>query len=145
MSLSESLDTALTEPGTTTASAGELTVEVSAADADRIGVVIDAIRVRGGSGTVSERAERVAARVRPSGQPLVPIEVDERLGGGRLRSPVDGKRRYFEAEVTATEIEIRRTRLLEDNDRQPADLTVTRDQLSELIDQLEDAASPQER
>ena len=71
--LSEALDTALTAPGTTTASSGDLIVEVDTSDVDRLGVVIDAIRVRGGRGSVTERAARVAEGVTPSGQPLVPV------------------------------------------------------------------------
>jgi len=140
--LSEALDAALSAPGTATATSGDLTIEVEVKDVDRIGVVVDTIRVRGGSGSLHERAERLAEAVRPDGHSLVPIEVDPRLGGGRLRSPVDHRRRYFEANVTPAEVELRRTQVLEDNDRQPSELTVTRDQLGELVDQLEQAVAP---
>jgi hypothetical protein len=138
-SLREALDAALVGAGTASASAGDVTVEVDASDTDRLGVVVDAIRVRGGKNSLTERAARVASGVHPGGTALEPIEVDARLGGGHLRSPVDRRRRYFEANITESEIEVRRTQIGDDSTRQPSDLTVTRDQLGELIEQLEEA------
>lgn len=141
--LSEALDAALAgSAGTVSAGAGDITVEVDVVDIDRIGIVIDRVSVRGGSGSLEERAQRVTERVKPDGQPLRPVEIDPRLGGGQLRSPVDSKRRYFEANVTESAIEIRRQQVTEDNDRTPADLTITRGQLGELIEQLEDVVDP---
>lgn len=141
--LSEALDAALGgSAGTITAGAGDITVEVNITDIDRIGVVVDRISVQGGTGSLHERAQRITDRVTPDGQSMRPVEIDARLGGGQLRSPVDSRRRYFEASVTESAIEIRRNQLTEDNDRTPADLTMTRGQLGELIDQLEDVVDP---
>ena len=148
MSLSVDLDAALVpgagpQTATATRDTGDLSAEVTATDADRIGVVVERVRVHGGGGSVEARAEAVAAHVRPGGQALVPIEVDARLGGATLRSPPDDQRRFYEAEVTPEHIELTRRQVAPaTGDRIDAPFPLTRDQLGELLDQLDHALPP---
>ena len=142
--LSQQLDAEIapsdaTQSARATQADGDLSVEVDLADAGRIGVVVERVRMRGGSGTITERAEAVAQQLRPDGQALSPIEVDERLGGATLRGPLDSQRRFYEAEVTDEQVELSRKQVGEDGQRADADFALTRDQLGHLVDQLEDA------
>lgn len=119
--------------------AGPLSAEVMVDDADRIGVVVERIRLSGEGGSIEARAEALAARLRPGGQPLHPIEVDARLGGATLRSPLDPQRRFYEAEITPQQVELTRKQVDPEGTRSTIPFSLTRDQLAELIDQVEDA------
>ena len=90
------------------ASHGGVSVQAEIIDVDRLGVVVASLKVLAGAGDVAKRVDRVAATVRPAGQPLRTIEVDARLGGGALRTNAEhmmGGRFYAgDSEAVRTEL-----------------------------------------
>lgn len=86
---------------------------------------------------VVEEASRLPERLRSLPDRVAPVEVDRGLGGARLRTRPDELRGpdYFEVDVEPRRTSIRRTRLSEDGSRQPAEWTLSREQLERLIDE----------
>lgn len=134
--LDEALDAAggpglveVDEPG------GRTAIDVS--DVDRIGVRVRAVRVGHGVRDVAAEADRLTGAVGPLAGPFAPVEVDPRLGGAILRTAPAAIRRgrYDEIGVGTEETSVRRYRL-EGGERHPEDLTLTRDQLRDLIDAI---------
>ncbi len=68
---------------------GSSRVRAEVVDVDRLGVVVERLRIDCPAGDLAGRMARVAASVRPAGQHLKPIEMDERLGGGTLRTTAE--------------------------------------------------------
>lgn len=116
------------EPGGRTA--------IDVVDADRIGVRVRDLRVGHAPRDVVVEAERLTGRNGPL-PPVAPVEVDPRLGGAILRTAPDALRRgrYDEIEVRPEETSVRRYRV-EAGERHPEELTLTRDQLRDLIDAI---------
>ena len=141
---SDAVDAAIQGTGVISVQSGGLSAEINVVESGPVGVIVDHLRVRGCSGSIVERTDAVARTLRPSGTDLMPIEVDARLGGATLRSPVDRQRRFFEAGVTEDAIELKRHRVDEDGTRHPTDFSLTREDLGELLDGLGDALLPEE-
>ena len=136
----------LREPGQIQVEAGELEAEVAVVDCDRLGTIIDHIRVRGPQADVGERARRISQHLRPGGDHLVPVEVDRTLGGAVLRShPRDvgdtrsGDSGFYQVDVDAESAILRGHQVSADGVRTPSPFTWTRDQLGRALDQLERA------
>ncbi len=111
---------------------------VDVVEADRLGVRVREVSVtREAPADVAAEAERLGAGVRSLPERLTPVEVAPTLGGAVLRTrPEDLRRReFFEVEVTPSNTTVRRHRV-DDGGRQPADFTLTRDQLEGLLDEL---------
>lgn len=143
MSLSDALRDKLNLPGVRSGpvqvdgEAGQ--VQADLADVDRLGASVDRLRVSLPSGIpLPLRAQGVCQRVRGLGERLVPVEIDERLGGGVLRSdPRDMRgRRYFEVGLDDEGATLERYRALPDGGREREPFTVTREQLGRLVDDL---------
>lgn len=136
--LGDALDSAITGRGMVEAEdpAGRR-VRADIVDEDRLGVQIDRLRVDAPEG-IGGRVDRIAQDLRPGGERLVPVEVDERLGGGVLRTRTDEMRgrRYFEVEVDAEGAGLGRYRVDDDGTRNPEPFTVTREQLGRMVDTL---------
>jgi hypothetical protein len=106
-----------------------------------IGVRIDAVRVQHPCPRPPDvEARRLAAAVRPGGEPLDVSEVDPVLGGAVLRTRLDAVRRrtFTEVTVTSDDTSLRQHTVAHDGTRQAVHLDLTRDQLAELIDGLTD-------
>lgn len=69
--------------------------------------------------------------------PLSPVEVDDRLGGGLLRSPLR-KGRFVELELRGGRAELTPTRLRA-RSRSPGTLDMSREGLGELLEELAQA------
>lgn len=113
---------------------------VDVVEADRLGVRVRKVAVSHDPPVdVAEEARRLSEGLRALPERLEPVEVAPSLGGARLRTRPDDLRRreFFEVEVTPGETAVGRTRLAGDPpEREPADFTLTRDQLGDLIDEL---------
>lgn len=138
----------LRQPGHIQVEAGELEAEVEVVDCDRLGTVIDHIRVRGRKADVGQRAGRIAQHLRPGGDHLVPVEVDRTLGGAVLRSqPRDvgdaraGDSGFYQVDIDEESAIVRGHQVSPDGVRTPTPFTWTRDQLGRALDQLERALS----
>ncbi|MEL6342878.1 MAG: hypothetical protein AAFV53_07075 [Myxococcota bacterium] len=140
--LSEALEDAIDGAGTASAGSDGLTVEADLSQVGPIGVVVERVKVRGTPGDITERAADLEDRLRPDNQPMTAIEVDPRLGGAVLRSPVDRSRRFYEAEVTEDSVELTRQKVGEDGQRSASDFAVTREQLGDLVDQIQETVAP---
>lgn len=115
-----------------------LSAALDVVESGPVGVVLGRLLVKGPPGDLAQRAAEFARTLHPGGTPLTPLEVDPRLGGATLRSPVDRQRRFYEAEITVDSIELTRSRVGEDGSRSPVDFSLTREGLSELLDRIED-------
>lgn len=137
-SLREELDKAVDGAGHHIVEVQGRRAEVDAHDADRIGVVIERIKVSGPKMDVGERAERIADRVRPGGEAVVPIEVDPGLRGAVLRTDPERMKggRFYQVDVDEAGAELTRHRRTEDGGRAAETFTVTREQLGDLVDGL---------
>jgi hypothetical protein len=104
-----------------------------------MGASVERLRVSlpGGS-SLPQQARGICERVRGLGERLVPVEVDEGLGGGVLRSdPRDMRgRRYYEVGLDGEGATLERYRALPEGGRQREPFTVTREQLGRLVDDL---------
>ena len=140
MSLREALEDQLREPGRGQAEQEGISIEVDLVDCDRLGAVVEGIRVRGAAADVVERAEAISREVRPGGDHLLPVEVDRGLGGAILRSaPEDVHRGFYELRVSPEGVELSGHKLTSEGQRIRVPYTWTRDQLGSVIDQLERA------
>lgn len=133
--LDRALD-ALRGPGVVRVDRSGRTAEVDVTEVDRLGVRVRGVRVRCEQPRdVVEEARALPERLRALPDRVAPVEVDPVLGGARLRTvPGDVRDGYFEVDVTPHDTEIRRTRVA-GGEREPADFTLTREQLDRLIDQ----------
>ena len=139
--LSEVLDTAITDRGeetSLTATAGDAKATVEVRDADRIGVVLEKLRVETGPGDLNHRIEALAEKLRPTGERLIPIEVAPQLGEAVLRTrPEDMRgRRFYQVDVDLNGAEISRYQVDKSGKRTAIQAPMTRDQLTELVDGL---------
>ena len=82
----------------------------------------------------------IAHNVRELGGRLVPVEVDERLGGGSLRTRTRDLRggRFYEVELDGAGATVDRYKVGEDGGRERQPYTLTREQLGRLVDDLAD-------
>ena len=111
--------------------------EVDVTDVDRLGVRVREVRVRHDDPRdITQAAHDLPDRLRALPERVEPVEVDERLGGARLRSvPRGAARDMFEVDVETDHTVIRRTRVDDSGRRVPEDFTLTREQLDQLVDQ----------
>lgn len=145
--LSQALDAALdaaaskvgTAPGTIEAAAGGATVVAEVVDVDRLGVVVDRLRINIGPGDLVHRSKRVSECVRPGGADLHAIELDTRLGGGVLRTKPLEDDRFYELGLDETGGVLTRHHLDSDGRRCAEPFTVTRESLGRLVDELSDS------
>lgn len=145
MSLSDALSDKLNLPGVTggsvTVDGEQGAVEAELADVDRLGASVERLRVSvPEASSLPQQAQGICERVRGLGERLVPVEVDERLGGGVLRSdPGEMRgRRYFEVGLDGEGAILERYRSLPEGGREREPFTVTREQLGRLVDDLAD-------
>ena len=98
--------------GVIQATHGDTSVQAEIVDVDRLGVVIERLKVQTGGGDVARQAARVASSVRPAGQRLKAIEVDARLGGGVLRTTAEHMMggRFYAVEIDPEGAELTRHR-----------------------------------
>jgi len=114
--------------------------EINVVDADRIGVRVRAVKVdRGVPVDVAAEAVALPDRARSLQEPVVPLEVDTRIGRAVLRTEPGAIRRreFFDIGLDGSgEIDVQRYRVNDDGDRDRVDWTMTRDQLGRLLDEL---------
>jgi len=124
--------------GTIEASSGGIQVKADIADVDRLGVVIDRVEVTTDSGNIEQRAARLVKQVRPDGQRLRAIEVDNRLGGGMLRtSPLKTNGgRFYEIDLNETGGVLTRHRKDAEGQRHAEQFTMTREGLGRLVEDI---------
>jgi hypothetical protein len=105
-------------------------------DEDRLGVSVERLRIRGGEGSIAERAQGLARECRPAGRSLGVVELDPRLGGGVLRSAPEGRgvQRYYELQLDEQGAELRRHRRDPEGRREQEPYPLTHEQLDELIE-----------
>jgi len=145
--LSQALDAALdaatgkgeNAPGTIEATAGGATVVAEIIDVDRLGVVVERLRVTTGPGDLKLRAVRAAERVRPGGAALHAIELDTRLGGGVLRTETQRDNRFYELGLDETGGVLTRHHKESNGRRSREPFTVTRADLEQLLDELSES------
>lgn len=143
MSLSDALGDKLNLPGVdggkVSVDGEQGSVEAELADVDRLGATVDRLKVRVRQpSSLPQQARGICERVRGLGERLVPVEVDERLGGGVLRSdPGDMRgRRYFEVGLDGDGATLERYKATPGGGREREPFTVTREQLGRLVDDL---------
>lgn len=118
--------------------------EVEVIDSDRLGATVDRVRVKVAEpGALPQQADHIAGRVRELGGRLIPVEVDERLGGGTLRTDPRDIRggRFYEVELDGDGASVDRYQIGEDGQRERRPYTLTREQLGRLVDDLADGLS----
>ena len=135
--------TAAGSPGVIEAQKGSSRVRAEVVDVDRLGVVVERLRIDCPAGDLAGRMARVAASVRPAGQHLKPIEMDERLGGGTLRTTAEHmmRGRFYQVGIDLQGAELARHRRDESGQRTREKFTLTREHLGRLVDELSDALS----
>lgn len=143
--IAEALDQSVRGPGLVQVEAegrdgSPARVEVEVEELGPLGVRITRLRVEGETeASLGARARALADRLRPDGERLVPIEVDETLGSGVLRTARDEVREgYFEARIDpAGGTELGRVQVdPESGERSAAPFTVTRRQLGRLAEDM---------
>ncbi len=119
-------------------------VELDVVDRDRLGATVDRLRVSVPQpDPLPRQAEAIAGRVRELGGRLVPVEVDERLGGGTLRTAPGEVRggRFYEIGLDGDGATVDRYQVGDDGARRRQPYTLTREQLGRLVDDLADGLS----
>jgi hypothetical protein len=137
-SLDDALDALPDGKGTVGVHRGDTDTEVDVVDTDRLGVKVRSVRVgRERPVDVVGEARRLPDDLRSLPDRIAPVEVDPALGGAKLRTRPDELRggEFFEVDVEPRQTTIRRTRVGDDGGREPAEWTLTRDQLDRLIDE----------
>jgi hypothetical protein len=117
--------------------AGKAEVDLSATGP--IGAKVHRIRVEARNpGSLQGQARGICERIRGLGERLIPIEVDDRLGGGVLRSvPRDMRGKlYFEVGLDGKGATLERWQAKPDGGRVREAFEVTREQLGRLVDDL---------
>ncbi len=115
------------------------TVEVDLSAKGPIGAKVHRVRVESRNpGPLEQQATGICERVRGLGERLVPVEVDDRLGGGVLRSdPGDMRgKRYFEVGLDGEGATLERWKAKPQGGREREAFEVTREQLGRLVDDL---------
>ena len=148
--LGEALTDAIRGPGKIAVEGrGGRRAEADVIDADRLGVEVERVRVQGpSSAAIEARAIAIAAHLRPGGERLVPVEIDDQLGGGVLRTHRQEVRagRFYQVDLDVDGAELGRFRVNDDGERIPEPFTVTREQLGQIVDALspkaDDAGEP---
>ncbi len=144
MGLGEKLGKKLDLPGVTggsvEVSGADGSVEVEIVELDGLGAKVDRVRVRVPTpSNLPQQAEKISEQVRGLGERLMPVEVDERLGGGVLRSkPEEMRGGYYEVGLDGSGATVERYRVGDDGLREKKPFTVTREQLGRLVDDLEE-------
>ncbi|MCP4805611.1 MAG: hypothetical protein GY913_10935 [Proteobacteria bacterium] len=148
MSLSDALTDKLSLPGVRSGEVQVETddgkVELDLVEAGPIGARVRRVKVSvPQAGPLPKQAGQICESLRGLGERLVPVEVDERLGGGVLRSRPQEMtgRRYYEVGLDGDSATVERFRALEDGGRESEDFSVTREQLGRMVDDLADALS----
>ena len=145
--LSQALEAALhdvpsTAEGTSTVEAecNGVHVQATVRDIDRLGIVIERVRVQSGTGNLGQRTLTLAD-IRPAGERLRAVEVAPSLGGSKIRTRTEDIRNgeFFEIDVAAEGAELRRYRKTESGQRVITPFTVTRKHLGNLVDQIAEA------
>jgi hypothetical protein len=115
------------------------TVQVDAVQVGPIGVVVDRIAVKPVNvAPIGARSRRLAQSLRPGGDRLVEVEVDEELGGATLRSHPEDMQggRFFQVEIDADGAQVTRHKVGADGGRAREPFPLTRDELARTIDQM---------
>lgn len=116
-------------------------LEIEVRKGGPIGSRLRELRLRRAHGRpVGEEVQRLCEEVRGLPERLTPIEVDERLQRGTLRtSPGDMRRReFFEVDVSGErDTHIRRQRVGADGQREAIDWDMTHEQLGDFLDSLD--------
>ncbi|MCA9489638.1 MAG: hypothetical protein KC621_06930 [Myxococcales bacterium] len=139
-SLDDALDALPAEGGTADVDRGGHRARVDVVEADRLGVRIRKLEVeRDEPLDVAHEARDLPERMRSLPDRVAPVEIAPSLGGARLRTRPEDLRgkEYYEVDVEPLRTTVRRTRATEDG-REPADFTLTREQLERLIDEVGD-------
>ena len=105
----------------------------------KLGVRVSRIRVEREDPYDVERVARDWPRdLRDLPDRIEPVEVDPRLGGASLRSKPDEMRddRFIDVEVRDRSAEVRRFTRNRGGERRAADMTLTREQLGRMVDDL---------
>lgn len=124
---------------TLTAHDGERSAEVDVHEVGRLGVRVSRIRVeREDPYDVEQVAREWPRTLRDLPDRIEPVEVDANLGGASLRSKPDEMRddRFIDVEVRGRSAEVRRLTRNRGGERRPADMTLTREQLGRMVDDL---------
>ena len=146
-SLSQALEAALHAasiapdgPTTVEAESNGTHVQATVHDADRLGIVVEGVRVRAGPGDLRKRTQRLEG-IRPAGERMRAVEVSPSLGGSKIRTRTDDIRNgeFFEIDVRADGAELQRYRKTAGGCRVIEPFTVTRKHLGNLVDQIADA------
>lgn len=122
------------------AEAGGSRAEVDVVEADRIGVRVRGVRVtRPEPYDVAEEARGLPEKLRSLDEPVIPIEVDPRLGGAVLRTDPDEVREgeYYELGLDGRRFDLTRKRAEPGKDRENIDWSMTHRQLENLLDELD--------
>ena len=148
MSLKDALDDKLDLPGV---DSGPVEVEATAGKAEvdlvevgPIGARVKRVKVSvPDAAPLGQQASGICERVRGLGERLVPVEVDERLGGGVLRSDPGemSGRRYYEIGLDGDSATVERFRALDGGGREAEDFNVTREQLGRMVEDLAEGLS----
>jgi hypothetical protein len=134
--LRKKMERATRDTGQVDVESGGLRGEAEVVEHDRVGVVVERIRVRGPKGDVERRAAAIAENVRPGGDRLAPTEVDPRLGGAILRTPPEDMRkgRFYQVEVDDWGAELTRQRVHEGGERAREPFALTHEQYGDVIE-----------
>ncbi len=136
--LGEHLNGEIDAPGAAAAEHGAARATVDVVDADRLGVVVERLRVDAGPGDIAGRARRLAEGLRPAGERLRAVEVAPELGGATLRSDPEDMHggRFFQVDVDGEGAEITRHRAVRGEPRVREAFGLTREQLGRVVDDL---------
>ncbi len=139
-SLGEATAEAIGGAGPAAGQRGAARADVAVADADRIGVLVDRLRVSAPpDGDLASRSARIQRGLRPLGERLVQVECDVTLGGAVLRSDPRDMRggRFFQVDLDPEGgAELVRQRVSEDGQRTHEAFPMTREELARTIDGL---------
>ena len=120
---------------------GGASAELDVQDSGPIGARVRRVRLTHAEDRdIDHEASRLGEALRALPHAVHPSEVAPDLGGAILRSRPDEMRSpdFFEVKVDGPrDVEVRRYRLGDDLDRQPADFDVTREGLGQLLDELD--------
>ncbi len=131
---------------------GPVTVEgpngsarVDVVDVDRLGAKVDRVRVTVDDPAPLDRQARALARgLQDLDGGVTPVEIDDRLGGGNLRSPPEVLRRrgrYYQVDLDGESASVERYRVVDDGRRQRESFTMTHEQLERIVDELAEGLS----
>jgi hypothetical protein len=140
--LSDALERALSQqsgPGRVVAASDGRSVEVDVIDVDRLGARVRGVHVvRSAPFDLERLVEEAPDVLRDLPERVIPVEVDPTLGGATLRSrPAEVRdHTYTDVEIRGSEARVFRHRRVRGTDPEPADWTLTREQLGRVVDAL---------